>query len=59
MIQVIFMMIFFCVDGFQNLFLYQVTFNALELKAGMLLVENQKIYLNLDFFHYMVLSYLI
>ena len=49
-------------DGFQNTFVYQPKFNTFELKKTraliMLSVGNQKIYLNLNFFHYMVLSYL-
>ena len=49
-------------NSFQNTFVYQPKFNTLELKKTraliMLSVGNQKIYLNLNFFHYMVLSYL-
>ena len=54
--------IFFGDDCFQNMFVYQLTFNTLQLKKTreliMLLVGNHKVYLNLSFFHYMVLSYL-
>ena len=54
--------IFFGDDGFQNMFVYQLTFNTLELKKtrrlDILLAVNQKVFFNLDFFHYMVLSFL-
>ena len=45
-----------------QMFVYQPTFNTLELKRAkeliMLLVGNLKFYLNLNFFYYMVLFYL-
>ena len=48
-------------DGFQNMFVYQPTFDMLEVKKtrtlSMLLVGNQNICLNLNFFHYMMCSY--
>ena len=48
--------------GFQNIFVYQPIFNILKLKKAkaliMLLVRNQEVCLNLNFFRYMMLSYL-
>ena len=48
--------------GFQNIFVYQPIFNILNLKKAkaliMLLVRNQEVCLNLNFFCYMMLSYL-
>ena len=46
-------------DGFQNTFVYQSRFNTLGFKkdkvADYVLVENQNVSLNLNFFYYMVL----
>ena len=48
--------------GFQNIFVYQPIFNILKLKKAkaliMLLVRNQEVCVNLNFFRYMMLSYL-
>ena len=49
-------------DGSQNMFVYKPTFNVLELKMDKgtkyLLVGNQKFYIILNFWHYMVSFYL-
>ena len=46
-------------DSFQNTFVYQSRFNTLGFKkdkvADYVLVENQNVSLNLNFFYYMVL----
>ena len=48
--------------GFQNIFVYQPLFNISKLKKAkaliMLLVRNQEVCLNPNFFCYMMLSYL-
>ena len=50
---------FFVDDGFQNMFVYQPAISTLELKEdkvlNMLLVRNQKGYILLNLFHYILL----
>ena len=60
-IRVIFMVnIFFGDEGFQNMFIYQPTFNTLELKidkgAESVTGWTSKVLFEWNFFHYMVLS---
>ena len=50
-------------DGFQNMFVYQPTFNTLELIKDkrvltMLLIGKQKEYIILDLHHYMMVFHL-